>query len=72
MGPRIEYSKGEIFEDEEVGKILPFLALPDGAHLSAEDYSYFHLVKPGPAPTTIFGISCVAPQGLILIPPQCS
>ncbi|KAF8957017.1 transport protein Avl9-domain-containing protein [Flammula alnicola] len=58
VGPRIEYSKGEIFEDEEVAKILPFLALPDGAHLSAEDYSYFHLVKPGPTPTTIFGISC--------------
>ncbi|KAF9527500.1 transport protein Avl9-domain-containing protein [Crepidotus variabilis] len=58
VGPRIEYSRGDIFEDEEVGKILPFLALPDGAHLSAEDYSYFHLVKPGPNPTTIFGISC--------------
>ncbi|KAF9054829.1 transport protein Avl9-domain-containing protein [Panaeolus papilionaceus] len=58
VGPRIEYSKGDIFEDEEVAKILPFLALPDGAHLSKEDYSYFHLVKPGPSPTTIFGISC--------------
>ena len=33
VGPRIEYSRGEIFEDEEVAKILPFLALPDGAHL---------------------------------------
>ncbi|KAK7022103.1 UDENN domain-containing protein [Favolaschia claudopus] len=58
VGPRIEYSTGEIFEDEEVAKILPFLALPDGAHLSAEDYSYFHLVPSGPNPTTIFGISC--------------
>ncbi|KAF8073978.1 transport protein Avl9-domain-containing protein [Lyophyllum atratum] len=58
IGPRIEYSRGEIFEDEEVAKILPFLALPDGAHLSSEDYSYFHLVPPGPNPTTIFGISC--------------
>ncbi|KAF5377978.1 hypothetical protein D9615_006666 [Tricholomella constricta] len=58
IGPRIEYSQGEIFEDEEVAKILPFLALPDGAHLSAEDYSYFHLVPSGPNPTTIFGISC--------------
>ncbi|PPQ68833.1 LOW QUALITY PROTEIN: hypothetical protein CVT25_008881 [Psilocybe cyanescens] len=58
VGPRIEYSTGEIFEDEEVAKILPFLALPDGAHLSSEDYSYFHLVNPGPNPTTIFGISC--------------
>ncbi|KDR83014.1 hypothetical protein GALMADRAFT_238770 [Galerina marginata CBS 339.88] len=58
VGPRIEYSRGDIFEDEEVAKILPFLALPDGAHLSSEDYSYFHLVNPGPTPTTIFGISC--------------
>ncbi|KAG2009734.1 hypothetical protein CC2G_012632 [Coprinopsis cinerea AmutBmut pab1-1] len=58
VGPRVEFSRGEIFEDEEVSKILPFLALPDGAHMSAEDYSYFHLVKPGPNPTTIFGISC--------------
>ncbi|KAJ7256815.1 transport protein Avl9-domain-containing protein [Mycena haematopus] len=58
VGPRIEYSTGDIFEDEEVVKILPFLALPDGAHLSAEDYSYFHLVPSGPHPTTIFGISC--------------
>jgi hypothetical protein len=33
VGPRIEYSRGKIFEDEEVSKILPFLALPDGAHL---------------------------------------
>ncbi|KAF6747422.1 transport protein Avl9-domain-containing protein [Ephemerocybe angulata] len=58
VGPRIEYFQGEVFEDEEVIKILPFLALPDGAHMSAEDYSYFHIVKPGPSPTTIFGISC--------------
>ncbi|KAH9480710.1 Late secretory pathway protein avl9 [Psilocybe cubensis] len=58
VGPRIEYSIGDIFEDDEVAKILPFLALPDGAHLSSEDYSYFHLVKPGLNPTTIFGISC--------------
>ena len=76
VGPKIEYSRGDIFEDEEVAKILPFLALPDGAHLvcrvlssviriayvpqSAEDYSYFHLVPSGPKPTTVFGISCVA------------
>lgn len=58
VGPRIEWSKGQIFDDEEVAKILPFLALPDGAHLSSEDYSYFHLVPPGPSTTTIFGISC--------------
>ncbi|KAH7885401.1 transport protein Avl9-domain-containing protein [Phlebopus sp. FC_14] len=58
VGPRIEFSQGTIFEDDEVAKMLPFLALPDGAHLSAEDYSYFHLVPNTPNPSTIFGISC--------------
>ncbi|KAF8628649.1 hypothetical protein AX15_003781 [Amanita polypyramis BW_CC] len=58
VGPKIEYCKGDIFENEEVAKILPFLALPDGAHLSAEDYTYFHLVPVGPRATTVFGISC--------------
>ncbi|KAJ7741185.1 transport protein Avl9-domain-containing protein [Mycena maculata] len=43
-----------IFNNEEETKILPFIAL----HISAEDYSYFHLVLSGPNPTTIFGISC--------------
>lgn len=33
VGPKIEFSRGDIFEDEEITKILPFLALPDGAHL---------------------------------------
>ncbi|KAJ3988067.1 transport protein Avl9-domain-containing protein [Lentinula detonsa] len=58
VGPRIEWSKGEIFVNEEIVKMVPFLALPDGAHLSAEDYSYFHIVPSGPNPTTVFGISC--------------
>ncbi|KAH7925580.1 hypothetical protein BV22DRAFT_1195061 [Leucogyrophana mollusca] len=58
VGPKIEFCKGDIFEDEEVAKMLPFLALPDGAHLSLEDYSYFHLVPTTANPTTIFGISC--------------
>ncbi|OJT10231.1 Late secretory pathway protein AVL9 [Trametes pubescens] len=58
VGPKIEFSRGDIFEDEELAKILPFLALPDGAHLTTEDYSYFHLVPSSPNPSTIFGISC--------------
>ncbi|KAF9810499.1 hypothetical protein IEO21_06894 [Rhodonia placenta] len=59
VGPKIEFSRGDVVEDEEIAKILPFLALPDGAHLSSEDYSYFHLVpSTSPSPTTIFGISC--------------
>ena len=33
VGPKIEFYEGEVFEDEEIAKILPFLALPDGAHL---------------------------------------
>ena len=73
VGPRIEFSRGDIFEDEEITKILPFLALPDGAHLvslrfyklavllifpqASEDYTYFHLVPSSPNPSTIFGIS---------------
>lgn len=33
VGPRVEFFEGSVFEDEELVKILPFLALPDGAHL---------------------------------------
>ncbi|KZS96061.1 hypothetical protein SISNIDRAFT_483460 [Sistotremastrum niveocremeum HHB9708] len=58
IGPQIEWSEGAVFEDPEIARILPFLALPDGAHLSSEDYSYFHLVPSSPKPQTIFGISC--------------
>jgi hypothetical protein len=59
VGPGVEFSVGSIFEneDEEINKVLPFLALPDGAHLATEDYSYFHLVPNIPNPSTIFGIS---------------
>ncbi|OCH90885.1 hypothetical protein OBBRIDRAFT_834609 [Obba rivulosa] len=58
VGPKIEFYRGSVFEDEELSKILPFLALPDGAHLTTEDYSYFHLVPTSPNPSTVFGISC--------------
>ncbi|KAG6812310.1 hypothetical protein H0H92_003483 [Tricholoma furcatifolium] len=73
IGPRIEYSQGEIFEDEEIAKILPFLALPDGAHLSSEDYSYFHLVPSGSKHSTMFGISCnqqIASSSLLVKAPD--
>lgn len=58
VGPRIEFCQGDVFDDEDICIALPFLALPDGAHLSVEDYSYFHLVPNSPNPSTIFGISC--------------
>lgn len=59
VGPRIEFSQGKLLEeDEEIVKILPFLALPDGAHLNQEDYSYFHLNPAKPGSSTIFAISC--------------
>lgn len=34
-----------LLADPAIQRILPFLALPDGAHLSTEDYAYFHVVK---------------------------
>ncbi|KAJ4482391.1 transport protein Avl9-domain-containing protein [Lentinula aciculospora] len=73
VGPRIEWSKGEIFENEEIIRMVPFLALPDGAHLSAEDYSYFHVVPSGANPTTVFGISCnqqIAASALLVKTPD--
>lgn len=76
VGPRIEFFQGDIFTDEEVSTTLPFLALPDGAHLSAEDYSYFHLVPSSslkPNPSTIFGISCnrqIASSSLLVKDPD--
>jgi hypothetical protein len=46
VGPRIEYSREEIFEDAEVSKILPFLALPDGDHwhLVCASCNYTHCI----------------------------
>lgn len=42
--------------------LLPFLALPDGAHASAEEISYFTLRNSSQgdtdSPTSLFGISC--------------
>ncbi|GHJ86101.1 hypothetical protein NliqN6_2503 [Naganishia liquefaciens] len=49
VGPTVEWSYPEsltkaLKNDEGLSRLLPFLALPDGAHLSEEDYSYFHCV----------------------------
>ncbi|KAG8948982.1 late secretory pathway protein avl9 [Tulasnella sp. 424] len=65
VGPRVEMAHpASLLDDKELCTILPFLALPDGAHQSAEDYAYFHLtlengpVTSGSHPDTVFGISC--------------
>lgn len=59
VGPQVEYSHPvELSNDEELCATLPFLALPDGSHLSDEDFCYFHLVAPSLHNSTIFGISC--------------
>lgn len=64
LGPTVEWSyppsisEGEAIS-EQINRNLPFLALPDGAHLQTEDYSYFHLFLPHISTTsTVFGISC--------------
>ncbi|ORY31584.1 transport protein Avl9-domain-containing protein [Naematelia encephala] len=74
IGPTVEFAypaslQNAIQDDEALGRLLPFLALPDGAHLSEEDYSYFHCTYTPSDPTslidtevpsdqTLFGISC--------------
>ncbi|EPQ25998.1 uncharacterized protein PFL1_06453 [Pseudozyma flocculosa PF-1] len=59
VGPQVEYAHPkELLEDEDLVKSLPFLALPDGSHLSDEDFCYFHLNCPKLSDSTIFGISC--------------
>ena len=76
IGPTVEYAypstlQTALSDDDELNRILPFLALPDGAHLSEEDYSHFHCSyhptpstssqtkqSDVPSGTTLFGISC--------------
>lgn len=59
LGPKVEYSYPDhLKDDSELCTSLPFLALPDGAHMRDEDYSYFHLLSPTISSSTVFGISC--------------
>jgi hypothetical protein len=59
LGPTIEYAHPqEVANDEELKAKLPFLALPDGSHLSDEDFCYFHVHSSHLHSGTIFGISC--------------
>ncbi|KAL9940655.1 hypothetical protein V8E36_000143 [Tilletia maclaganii] len=59
VGPQIEFAHpNSLLDDPDLSTNLPFLALPDGSHLSDEDFCYFHLHAPNLSPSTIFGISC--------------
>ncbi|WVQ75611.1 hypothetical protein IAR50_005240 [Cryptococcus sp. DSM 104548] len=72
IGPTVEFAypptlQDALANDEDLSRLLPFLALPDGAHLSEEDYSFFHCTySPSdarvqtnvPPSQTLFGISC--------------
>ncbi|KAL7424505.1 hypothetical protein Q5752_000189 [Cryptotrichosporon argae] len=71
IGPTVEWAypaslQAAIADDDSLNRLLPFLALPDGAHLSEEDYSYFHCTytpsdpdaSSVPPNQTLFGISC--------------
>ncbi|KAK5112351.1 hypothetical protein LTR62_004314 [Meristemomyces frigidus] len=67
-GPEIEHWIGTPPNtdptEENDWHLIPYMALPDGAHQSDEEFSYFSLVYKGRAgedvePTTVFGISCM-------------
>lgn len=64
-GPEIESwvdTAGEKLFSANEWSHLPFLALPDGAHASSEEFSYFTLLSKTPGDlndTSLFGISCM-------------
>lgn len=64
-GPEIEQwhgSAGDPVKSNPDWHLIPYMALPDGAHANAEEFSYFTLVHNDPTgssePTSVFGISC--------------
>ena len=65
-GPEVERWFGADGTDpttENDWHLIPYMALPDGAHQSEEEFSYFSLVFKGRegrdvVPTSVFGISC--------------
>lgn len=63
-GPEIEFwadPAGEKLFSANEWSHLPFLALPDGAHASSEEFSYFTLLSKTPGDlkdASLFGISC--------------
>ncbi|EME85417.1 uncharacterized protein MYCFIDRAFT_60285 [Pseudocercospora fijiensis CIRAD86] len=66
-GPEIEHWIGAEGSDptiENDWQLIPYMALPDGAHQSDEEFSYFSLVykaseRQDVEPMSVFGISCV-------------
>jgi len=68
VGPKIEFYEGEIFEDEEIAKILPFLALPDGAHLVINSISMGPWCSYLECLTQVFFRLVL--RGLYLLPPR--
>lgn len=66
-GPEIEHWFGAGDHDpatENDWQLIPYMALPDGAHQSEEEFSYFSLVHKAREgmdvePTSVFGISCI-------------
>lgn len=65
-GPEIEHWFGAGESDptaENDWGLIPYMALPDGAHASSEEFSYFSLVHKAREgqdvePSSVFGISC--------------
>ena len=50
IGPTVEYAypaslQAAIANDEDLNRLLPFLALPDGAHLVSFSFSTFRTIK---------------------------
>lgn len=68
-GPEIEHWIGAAEGSDPTGEndwhLIPYMALPDGAHQSEEEFSYFSLVHKGARagqdvqPSSVFGISCM-------------
>ena len=68
-GPEIEHwigaAEGSDPTAENDWHLIPYMALPDGAHQSEEEFSYFSLVHKGARagqdvqPSSVFGISCM-------------
>lgn len=70
-GPEIEHwiglengtEEADIITTNDWG-LIPYMALPDGAHQNEEEFSYFSLVHKGSTgkdvePSSVFGISCM-------------